>query len=302
MNLQEFTEPFYVSRVAQGCHSTTVKYYRDHIGAFFAWCATNGYEGNDLVGTTGAETVESYAESMRGRGLSPFTVHNTFRALRCYCKWVWKRHKPEDESPFVYLKMPATPDLLPKSISYSQMLLLHHSIKSDRSDWVTARDKLLIKTLFFTGLRAGELITLSLADVDIAQRRLRVRRWKTDREQFIPLTKSLAGDIGQWIAEQRPPVGHDGLWPSYLHLAKVAGPPMTVDSLKHMLMRRCKAAGLPKFLAHSFRHGTAVEIIARGGALNLISELLGHTQISSTMRYLRYDISRTATALDRIFD
>jgi len=303
MNLNEFVEPFLTSREAQGCSPNTVRYYRGQLIDYFTWCELNGFTGSDLVGIMGAETFEGYSAAMLARGLSPFSVDNCYRSLRCYCRWIWRRYRLPDESPFLYLKRSTLPDLLPKAISYTQMLLLHHSIKpSDRNDWVSVRDKLIVRFLFCTGVRAGELISLKIGDVDVAQRRLKVRRWKTGIEGFIPLTKTLVAELGQWLETQRPAVDHDGLWPSYIHRAKAPGPPLAGQGLTQMLRRRCKAAGLPRFAPHSFRHGTAIEIIARGGALNLVTEMLGHRQVASSMRYLRFDISRTQQALDRIFD
>lgn len=301
MDLQTQTERFLRSKTSQGKSPHTIDFYFHNIADFIKWCDLNDYDGTDLVGQTGAETIEDYQNEMLERGLSPFTIHARYRALRALYKWVEKRDGPFDGgSPFHWLTEPKTPDTLPKAVSYEEVTLLLHSIPQ-AGGWIDTRDRLIVKTLFHTGMRAGELLGLKVGDIQTEQRRIHLYRTKTQKEDYIPLSRSLARDFNTWLNGVRPDVDHHWLWPA------MPGPTTTheqlvYEGLKQMLRRRCRDAGIAKRSPHSFRHGCAVHIIQHGGDISLVKELLGHRDLITTQVYLRFDVSQLTAAYDKIFD
>lgn len=300
MNLQEQTDRFLRSKTSQGKSPHTIDFYFRNIADFMKWCDLNSYEGQDLVGQTGAEIIEDYQNELLERGLSPFTIHCRYRALRALYKWVEKRDGPFPEgSPFHWLTEPKTPDTLPKAISYEEVTLLLHSIQP--TGWVNTRDRLIIKTLFHTGMRAGELLGLRVNDIQTEQRRIHLYRTKTQKEDYIPLSRSLARDFNAWLTAVRPDVDHDWLWPSARTPTTTAAQLMQ-EGLKQMLRRRCKGAGIKIYRPHSFRHGCAVHIVQRNGDVSLVKELLGHADLTTTQVYLRFNIDQLTSAYDKIFD
>lgn len=307
MDLHELSEKFYTSKAGAGRSPHTITTYKMHITDFLKWCDSIGYTASDLVGVTGAEVIEEHFLYMRlDRDLSEATVCGRFRSLRTLYRWIERRVGPIDGgNPFTWLTQPAEPDLLPKHITFADLtLLLHsiptHSIKGDY--WLNCRDRLVIKALFYTGLRSGEMVSLRLGDVDIPNRKMRVMRWKTGTEAFIPLSRSLAGDLELWLNVQRPDVPHDGLWVVSDGHYRPTAETMQYTALRHILRRRCEDASMKRYGPHSFRHGCAAYIIQRGGDISLVKDLLGHRSIETTQQYLRFDVSRLAAGLDRIFE
>lgn len=307
MDLHEEAEKFYQSKAGAGRSHYTIIAYRMHISDFLRWCDENDYTAADLTGINGAETIEEHFLNMRiERNLSEATVHSRFRSLRTLYKWVDLRAGPlEGGNPFKWLTQPTQPNFLPKHITFSQVTVLLHSISTDptkRDYWLNCRDRLLVKTLFYTGLRAGELMSLRIPDMDYGNRRIRVMRWKTGIEQFVPLSVSLAEDMRAWLEVQRPTVPHDGIWPvADGHFRPTVGP-MLYFGLRQVLRRRCRDAGMKMFSAHSFRHGCAAHIISRGGDISLVKDLLGHRSIETTQLYLRFDMTRLQAGIDKIFE
>lgn len=300
MDLQEHAERFFQSKTAVNRSAATLDYYRYHIGKFLAWCAQNSYSGNDLVGTVGAEVLEEYFLHL-GIDYSPFTVTGAYRSLRALYRFIEHRQGPITEgNPYTWLEMPSTPDLLPKAITFGEFMILLHNITGDK--WIARRDRLLIKMLFFTGLRLGEITDLSVNDVNLERRQLRIYRQKIKAEGFIPLSQSLRDDLRAWLGGQRPACPHDGLWPSLQKGVIVGDQPLIAQGITEMLRRRCRTASLPEYLAHSFRHGCAVHIIQRGGDLSLVKDLLGHRDLKTTQHYLRFDLDRLTNQYDRIFE
>jgi site-specific recombinase XerD len=299
MDLHELMERFLQSKTSQGRSQHTLIFYRRNINNFLKWCKREGYLGADLIGPTGAEVIEDYQRSMLDRGLSPFTVHSRYRALRALYHWVEKRDGSiEGGNPFVWLSEPQTPDTLPKAISYAEVTLLLHSIQGD--DWVAQRDRLIIRLLFSTGMRAGELLGLNTEDIEIEQRRIHLFRTKTQTETYIPISHSLQCEFSAWL-EHLPNIAPGILWPATVTPGTRDGI-FQYDGLKMMLRRRCKRAGIKAYLPHSFRHGCAVHIIQRGGDISLVKELLGHRDLMTTQVYLRFDVAQLTSAYDKIFD
>lgn len=302
--LADYVSKFYTAKEATGRSEWTLTSYHFHIDRFLVWCAAQEYTGADLFGVAGAEVIEEYQTHMRANANSPHTVHGTYRSLRTLYNWIFKRFVPDDfENPFAYLSEPKTPDLLPKAISYAQVCVLLNSIAPTKHypEWVCTRDRLLVRMLFETGARAGEILSLALNDIDLERRRLRVMRWKIQKEDFIPFSRSMKIELTTWLA-QRPACDHASLWPSVLPTGRQAGPPLAYDGLKEMLRRRCKVAKLPKFAPHAFRHGRGVHIVQRGGDISLVQKILGHQQLSTTTIYLRFDGDQLRGLYDRIFD
>lgn len=302
MDLHDLSEKFFLAKTSVGRSPYTIISYRKHIAGFLRWCDENEFTESDLTGMNGAETIEEHFFYLRAvRSLSAATVVGRFRALRTLYRWIESREGPFTEgNPFKWLTQPEQPSLLPKHISYQDLTLLLHSIQGTL--WLDHRDRLMIKSLFFTGLRAGELLSLRDKDIDCTNRQVRVMRWKTGIEQVIPLSISLANDFRAWMDGQRPACAHDGLWPSADGYYRVTAEPLQYAGMRMMLRRRCEAISMKVYLPHAFRHGCAVYIIQRGGDLSLVKDLLGHQNVSTTQVYLRFDLSRLKGQYDRIFE
>ena len=258
MNLRMYADEFYASKAASGRSPETVFTYQRHIELFITWASQNGFIDSDLIGENGAETIEEFMLHESNRGLGPTTIASGYRHLRALYRWIEKRHgRMEQTNPFDLMSEPKKPELLPKAISTAQVHVLLHSIKGDR--WIQHRDRLIVRTLFHTGLRRGEMVSLTVNDVDLERRRLRVTRWKVHTEALIPISKSLRDAFADWLGGQRPECDHDGMWPTFMIGGQGSvGGPLAGKGLHQMLRYRCQKAGLPNFFSHAFRHGCAV--------------------------------------------
>lgn len=302
MNLRIHAQEFLASKAASGRSPNTVYSYQYSFDGFCNWCEENGFTDNDLVGSIGAETIEEHLLALSNQGFAPHTIAQRFRSLRALYRWIEQRYgRTEQRNPFDMLSEPSTPNLLPKAVTYAQLQVLLHSIKGDQ--WMQHRDRLLIKMFFYTGLRLGEMATVTINDLDLERRRLRVFRWKTKQEEFVPFSLSLQEELKIWLDVQRPACDHNGLWPAYGGgKDSVSSEPLQPQGIRQMMRYRCKRAGLPKFLPHALRHGCAVHVIERGGDISLVQRLLGHQDISTSSIYLRFNTDQVKKMYDRVFD
>jgi integrase/recombinase XerD len=152
------------------------------------------------------------------------------------------------------------------------------------------RDRAILETFYATGIRAGELANLELNDVDTEDRLLRVVLGKGRKDRNVPLTRSAAEAIEEYLLRGRPKMrGARGS--SLLFLAGRGGR-LYSDALNGLIASWAQKAGIEKRVTcHTFRHSAATHLLKGGADIRHIQKLLGHASLSSTERYTRVEIS-----------
>ena len=136
-----------------------------------------------------------------------------------------------------------------------------------------------------TGLRAGELFALTWVDVDFRTGRLHVRRnWthghlgtpKSGRQRSIPLSDDLREVL---LAHKKAGKGTELVFPA------PRGGYLNSNKVKRHLWRGIEEAGVQRVTFHELRHSFASQLVIGGAPIKVVQELLGHADISMTMRY-----------------
>jgi site-specific recombinase XerD len=159
---------------------------------------------------------------------------------------------------------------------------------------LSLRDKALLAVLFDTGLRAGELCSLTLSSLFLAPGASYVRvAGKGRRERECPLGKKAALALHRYLTRGRPTSTCPGVFLSR------DGKPLTPNAIDRVLYRLRDTAGASFFAgvrcsAHSLRHSMAVHFMQQGGDVYVLSRLLGHENVQTTQRYLQAFQARDA--------
>ncbi len=175
---------------------------------------------------------------------------------------------------------------LPRAIPWSQVQALLCSI--DRSEPYGLRDFTLLYLAAAYGLRSGELVRLSLDDIDWRRRTLQVTETKNKRSIQLPLTDEAANVLINYLRNARPQSSQRQL---FLRMRAPCGslkPTAVHDVLEH----RIKLSGLelPQIGSHVLRHSFALHLLRQGVGMKTIGDALGHRDIESTFIYLRLDV------------
>jgi integrase/recombinase XerC len=143
--------------------------------------------------------------------------------------------------------------------------------------------------LWATGLRVSELAGLDLADVDRAERTVRVLG-KGGKERAVPYGAHAARALDAYLAGRtRGPV-----------FVGRRGGRLTVRAIHAMVRRRSVAAGLVRRVTpHTLRHTFATHLLDAGADLRMIQELLGHSRLSTTQRYTHVGAEQLMRVYDR---
>lgn len=176
---------------------------------------------------------------------------------------------------------------LPRGASWQDVQdLLGGSIGSDPND---IRDHAILMLLAIYGLRAGEVATLRLDDLDWGGELLSVTRPKQRCAQRYPLLPSLGDAVLRYLRDVRPRCGHRELFLTM----KAPYRPLSSQSVSAVARAWLTSIGaqVSRRGAHSLRHACAAHLLSAGFSFKQIGDHLGHRSANSTFTYAKVDLA-----------
>ena len=157
--------------------------------------------------------------------------------------------------------------------------------KEELSAFFNACDNYMYKTIFMmiygSGLRVSEAVNLKIEDIDSKKMRIFVRGGKGGKDRYTVLPKVSLEMLRKYYKIYKPkhPEG-------YMFLNREGNRIKTERTREYFRRYRRKAKIDEKFVVHSLRHGFATDLIERGASILEVKELMGHSNIRSTMEYI----------------
>lgn len=156
---------------------------------------------------------------------------------------------------------------------------------------MTDRDRAIITTFLYAGLRCNELRMLDVGDVDFEEMSIHVRYGKRAKERLLPLHPEVAMAMSQYL---------DGRQSGPVFLG-ARGQRISLRHYRTLIKRIGQQAGLHKDLhPHALRHSFAVALLEKDTDLETIRDLLGHSSIQTTSIYLHCSLERRQSAVNRL--
>lgn len=209
-------------------------------------------------------------------------------ALRGFCRWLRLRG---DVAADLAACVPTVPDrrfaTLPKSLPTADVRRVLRAC--DRSSATGRRDYAILLLLARLGLRAGEVVALTLDDIDWRAGQITVRS-KGGRQDPLPLPQDVGAALVAYLRRGRPACTERRVFvSSYAPRRGFAGP----AAVDRIVRKALDQAGLtpPRHGAHLFRHTLATELLRRGASLSEIGEVLRHRHASTTQIYAKVDLA-----------
>lgn len=251
----------------------TIEYYRRQLLNFETFAsARRVIEVTDIT----ADTMRAYLLQLEAAGHNPGGRHAKYRAVRAFLRWWEREAEPEDWSnPLAKVRPPKIARDLIEPVPLTDIEAM---IKTCGDGYTGRRDKAIILCLLDTGARARELLALDLGDVDLIGGAVVIRKGKgrKPRSVFIGRVTRRALRAYLKIRQDESPA----LW------ATSQGERLAVSSLRGVLERRAKLAGVPMYSAHDFRRAFALMMLRAGTDVITLSRLMGHTGLEVLKLYL----------------
>jgi integrase/recombinase XerC len=248
-----------------------------HVGGPIGLETLAGLQLRDFRAWLAARSGRDLARSSTARALS--TVRGFFRRL--------ERAELVHNGAVSMLRTPKVPKSVPKALSENEAFTaISAAAEMESEPWVASRDTAVLLLLYGAGLRIGEALGLNRRDVPRGSA-LRVTG-KGNKERVVPLLPVVTKAIMEYVSACPHALVPEGP----LFVGK-RGKRLQAAHVQATLRRVRRALGLPETATpHALRHSFATHLLASGGDLRTIQELLGHASLSTTQRYTAVDMAR----------
>jgi integrase/recombinase XerD len=269
----------------RGLADNTIQSYGRDLDRFAGWVAGGGLR--DYLRPAVTE-LTLYISFLREEQLAPPSIARHLVALKMFYRFLRLEERVETNtvdllsSPSLWERIPQV--LSPESVEK----LLVAPLALDRYG---LRDRAILETLYATGSRASEVVSLTLPDVFLDSQFCKCTG-KGNKQRVVPLGKPAIAALRQYLNDLRPRLVRGAPDAATLFVSR-GGKPLTREMLWMLVKKYVKRAGLnPKVSPHTLRHSFATHLLARGADLRTVQELLGHANIRTTQIYTHVDRDR----------
>jgi integrase/recombinase XerC/integrase/recombinase XerD len=289
----------------------TRRAYGTDLRQFARWAAEQGLAPTDV----GPKAVRRYIARLSEQGAAPSTSARKLAALRALFA-SQREHGLIAQNPADLVSTPRRGAHLPRVLSAREVGRLLDAIPA--SGPLEIRDRALFELAYSSGLRAEELVSLSLSDIDHDAEQLRVEG-KGRKTRIVPVGEPAMAAVRLYLERARPalltrairPGDHAGPaaagraassrggWGEALFLSR-SGRPLGTSDVRRRLRSWTARLGVGAGASpHALRHSFATHLLDGGADLRSIQELLGHASVSSTQIYTRVESARLRSAYAR---
>jgi len=266
----------------------TIRAYQSDLLAFLSFIG--GYRGEPaLPATLGSLTqsdMRAFAAAERARGFSARSLARRLSATRSFIRWMSDRHG-FDASRALASRGPKFTRSLPRPLSQDQARdLLDSAAESHPEAWIAARDTAVLTMLYGCGLRISEALQLNGSDWPL--REVLTIRGKGQKERQVPVLPVARAAVAEYLGLcPYPMAANEPLFRG------ARGGRLNPAVLGGAMRQMRQSLGLPPTATpHALRHSFATHLLAAGGDLRTIQELLGHASLSTTQVYTGVDDAR----------
>ncbi len=225
-----------------------------------------------------------------------WTYMNHYKYLGKFLDWCVRRGEIR-QNPLREIGKPKKPQALPRRLTHAEaQRLLYASFNHPwRYGFERSRNHAMIATLLFTGLRAAELLNLELTDVNLDASVLLVRLGKGAKDRYVPIHHKLRHILRGYLAERR----RLGKTVPQFFTSCLKDCRLSYKALATVCRKLSRATGI-RFTPHCLRHTFGSVAIEQDLGLVQLKEIMGHSNIASTMLYLRMSPQGLKSSLDRL--
>ena len=272
--LDEFCDALWLE---DGLSRNTLDGYRRDLAHFQHWLAKRRQIA--LLDAEHADLLAYLAHRVAGR-VKATTTSRQLSSLKRFYRHALRQEKIKSD-PSLNINAPRLPRSLPKSLTEEDVEKLLGAPNAGEA--LGLRDRAMFETLYASGLRVSELVTLKVSQVSHDMGVVRIVG-KGNKERLVPLGEEALSWIKRYLKESRPRILGQRATDAMFVTGR--GTAMTRQSFWHLIKRHAAHAALNKQISpHTLRHAFATHLLNHGADLRVVQLLLGHSDISTTQIY-----------------
>lgn len=263
-------------------------------------------EVRDFVRKVGATSLDvvtpgvllAWYQELHDKGLYQGTMVQKIAALKQFLRYMEEFEESEHAGRLLKVlgRIKVPPDAAPKR----QTHVLQPADIEELLAWAEKpprfgkRDRALISFLWATGCRRNEVVTLTLADLDVHGRQASVLG-KGNKPRTVYFDQECRTDLALWLIERRT-------WGPLCDRVFISatGKPLAPDTLGSIVSGVANRAGVKGVWTHLFRHTRITGLLNDGLSLQEVASFAGHTSVTTTMRYYHQDQVRLKERYDAV--
>jgi integrase/recombinase XerC len=269
----------------------TLEAYQRDVGQFLAFMADHlgGRPSLKQLAKLAPADIRAFMAARRNSGVGNRSLMRGLAGTRSFARFLERNGKGKVGA-LTAVRTPKLPKTLPKPLAVSaarQMTDTDLRAGEEREAWVLARDAAVLALLYGSGLRISEALSLKRKDIAAATDALTITG-KGNKTRMVPVLPQVTKLITDYLA-----ICPYALPPDGALFVGAKGGPLSPRIVQLAMARLRGALGLPDSATpHALRHSFATHLLARGGDLRAIQELLGHASLSTTQIYTAVDAER----------
>ena len=273
---QEFLDHL---KIARNYSVKTVSSYREDIDKFCDYIFREGVllENVDVI------VIRNFLTEELNQGISKRSCKRRLSSLKHFYKYMVNVGYIQD-NPFIFVSAPKVPTKYPHAL-YKEQIEEIFKKNAEREDKLKSRDQAILYLLYYSGIRAEELVNLDVQSVSVKERIVRVLG-KGNKERIIPFTQDCQKVLKAYIDKERIELLKKAKDMSPALFLNAQGERLTTRGMEYIIDSVEEKTGLFVGLhPHILRHSFATHLLENGADLRVIQELLGHESINATQVY-----------------
>ena len=275
-------------RALDGAAANTLAAYQTDLTGYLAFMAGHlgGSAGRGGLAAVTLSDMRAWMAHERGRGVGARSLARSLSAVKSFYRWLSERDE-FDATAVLSTRSPKFSKKLPRPLAPdAAKAVIETAGMQSQHGWVGARDIAVATLLYGCGLRISEALGLTCADAPLPDA-LRIKG-KGGKERVVPVLPA-ARDAVETYRRLCP---HPET-PNSPLFRGVRGGTLSPRIVQKVMEQVRLQLGLPSSATpHAMRHSFATHLLAAGGDLRAIQELLGHASLSTTQAYTSVDTSR----------
>jgi integrase/recombinase XerC len=271
----------------------TVEAYGRDVSQFLSFLAEHlggSPSLKDLSALTAAD-VRAFMAARRSDGIGGRSLMRSLAGIRSFARFL-ERNGKATVTALAAVRAPKVPKTLPKPLAVpAARRLVDTELRAGepRAPWIFARDAAVLALLYGSGLRISEALALRRHDVpEPGAGDVIMVTGKGNRQRMVPVLRQVTELIADYVR-----LCPYRLAPEQALFVGAKGGPLSPRIVQLVMARLRGALGLAETATpHALRHSFATHLLARGGDLRAIQELLGHASLSTTQIYTAVDSER----------
>lgn len=265
---------FLIDRKAQNLAAGTLAFYHNRLQWFITFCDSQVISTIDQVTP---DVIRLFLFYLEQTGHNPGGIHGCYRSLRAFLLWWEAEYEPDDwRNPIRKVKAPKVAQEPLQPIERAEFDSL---LQTCDKTWHGARDRAILNILLDSGVRAAELCSLNVKDLDLTTGALEVRQGKGRKPRVSFVGIQARRSIRQWLKMR-------GIEAGALFTTQ-EGERLTYWGLRQIIRRRAEQAGIGVPGLHDFRRAFCLSQLQAGVPETTIARLMGHVNTQLITRYAR---------------